>query len=281
MTLPILYDSHMHTPLCKHAKGEPEEYAAVAAQRNLKGIIITCHNPGPDGWSPKIRMDMREFEQYVAMVERARQAWHGKVDVRLGLESDYMPGIESWLEKLHNMADFHHLLGSVHPQMTYYKDAHYHNNVLEFQKTYFEHLAMAAESGLFDTLAHPDLIKNVFPSQWQPRQLWDTILHSLDRIAKAGTAMELNTSGLHKQVREMNPSPAILAEMSQRRIPAVLGSDSHEPKRVAADFVKAMDLLEEAGYTEISFFLDRRRQDVPLAAVRESIREEKRLLWFI
>ena len=41
----MLYEMHMHTPLCKHAIGEPEEYAAMAERRGLAGIAVTCHNP--------------------------------------------------------------------------------------------------------------------------------------------------------------------------------------------------------------------------------------------
>ena len=49
---PVLYEMHMHTPLCKHAHGEPEDYAEVAKQRGLKGIVVTDHNPADDDWSP-------------------------------------------------------------------------------------------------------------------------------------------------------------------------------------------------------------------------------------
>jgi len=91
----MLYETHMHTPLCKHAVGEPEDYAEVAQRRGLKGIIVTCHNPAPDGFSPRVRMSLHEFPDYVALVARAREAWKGKIDVRLGIESDYMPGMEA------------------------------------------------------------------------------------------------------------------------------------------------------------------------------------------
>ena len=30
---PLLYQTHMHTPLCHHAVGLPEDYAAVAFER--------------------------------------------------------------------------------------------------------------------------------------------------------------------------------------------------------------------------------------------------------
>ncbi len=63
---PMLFEMHMHTPLCKHARGEPEEYAAVAEERGLRGIVVTCHNPSDD-WSPGVRMSVAEFDSYVAM----------------------------------------------------------------------------------------------------------------------------------------------------------------------------------------------------------------------
>ena len=51
----LFFDSHMHTPLCKHARGNPTEYAAVAWERGLKGIVVTCHNPPVGGWSTTTR----------------------------------------------------------------------------------------------------------------------------------------------------------------------------------------------------------------------------------
>ena len=122
MSEPVLYEQHMHTPLCKHARGEPEDYAAVAQRRGLKGIVVTCHNPTDDGWSPTVRMSADELDDYVALVERARVAWQGRVDVRVGMETDYIPGMEAWLEDLHGRADFNHVLGSVHPHLKDYKE---------------------------------------------------------------------------------------------------------------------------------------------------------------
>ena len=270
-TQPILYETHMHTPLCHHATGEPEAYAAVAERRGLKGIIVTCHNPTNDGWSPQTRMKLEQFEDYVALVERTRQAWAGRVDVRLGLESDYVPGMEPWLEELHGMAELHYVLGSVHAPLPEYKARFLNGDILAFQHTYFEHLAMAAETGLFDALAHPDLVKLVEPAQWKLDRLLDHIGECLDRIAAAGTAMELNTSGLHKPVAEMNPARPILEAMHRRNIPVVLGADAHVPERVAADFEDALTMLQEVGYTHVNVFLNREPRQIEIEAARDSL----------
>lgn len=272
-TAPILYESHMHTPLCKHATGEPEDYARVAEKRGLKGIIVTCHNPIPGGYSAGVRMAMEEFDEYVAMVDRARAAWEGRVDVCLGLESDYAPGMESWLEKLHARESFHHILGSVHPQVGDYMEIYFQDDWFEYQKIYFEHLAMAAETGLFDTLSHPDLIKNLAPEEWDLDRIRPYLLRSLDRIAETGVAMELNTSGVNKRVAEMNPGPSILDEMRKREIPVVIGADAHVPERVADAFEEAIGFLEAAGYRELHLYRERELRSVPLDQARKSLKK--------
>jgi histidinol-phosphatase (PHP family) len=111
----------------------------------------------------------------------------------------------------------------------------------------------------------------VYPQQWQVESLMDDIKRALDRIAQSGVAMELNTSGLNKKVREINPGREILAEMQQRDIPVVLGSDSHEPGRVAADFDQALVVLGEVGYTAVHFYLNRQRQTISIAEAQASL----------
>ncbi|HET6383774.1 MAG TPA: histidinol-phosphatase [Armatimonadota bacterium] len=274
ITAPLLYESHMHTPLCKHAVGEPEEYAAVAEQRGLKGIIVTCHSPMPNGYSPSVRMSIEQFDSYVEMVERARRAWEGRVDVRLGLESDYFPGIEQWLEELHARAQFHHVLGSVHPQIKAYQARFYTGDWLDFQRTYFDHLASAAETGLYDTISHPDLVKNIRPEEWNLDRVMPDIRRALDRIARAGAAMELNTSGRNKSFPEVNPGPEILREIAARQIPIVIGADAHEPERVGDRFRESLEDLQSIGFRTVSIFLNRRRQDIPITDALASLNRE-------
>lgn len=270
MTKPILYEQHMHTPLCRHALGEPEEYAEVARQRGLAGIVVTCHNPWPNGLMPGSRMLPGEWPEYLDLVAQAREACAEWCDIRAGLEVDYLPGHEESIARLLDSTTLHHVLGSVHPYEEY--QAIYRRGTdLEFQQTYFEHVAASAESKLFDTIAHPDLIKNMV-REWSVEEMMPVIRDTLDRIAATGVAMELNTSGLNKRRPEMNPGPQILREMALRKIPVVIGSDAHWPTRAAAQWEEAMDELEAAGYSDISFFLDRQRREVPITTARASLR---------
>jgi len=271
MSAPILYESHCHTPLCRHAVGEPLEYAEMAAQRGLKGIIFTCHCPLPDRISASVRMKPEEFETYVALVDAARVAMDGVVDVRLGLESDYIPGIEPWLLELHARVPLNHVLGSIHYQVPDYRSRYFRGDVFAYQQVYFDHLAAAAETGLYDTLAHPDLIKNEDPSEWRFERIRPDIERALDRIAATGVAMELNTSGLQKALSEMNPGVQQLELMLERQIPVVIGADAHCPERVGDGYVEALRTLKSVGYQSVNIFLDRNRQSIPISAALSSL----------
>ncbi len=268
----LLFDSHMHTPLCKHASGHPSEYVAAGQAAGLDGIIFTCHSPMPNRWSHAVRMSPEEFDTYVALVDEGRASAPAGFQVRLGLESDFFPGMEPWLKELHDRAPFHYILGSVHWHVPEYRDAFWHGDIHAFQRQYFAHLAESAETGLFDALAHPDLVKNADPSAWNVERLEEVIAQALDRIAATGVAMELNTSGVNKIYPEINPGPFMLSMMRERGIPVVLGSDSHNPSRVADGFLSALDVLETAGFTDIQVFANRRPEPVPIHAARDRLR---------
>lgn len=271
MPVPILYESHCHTPLCRHAVGEPIEYAEMAAQRGFKGIIFTCHCPLPDGISASVRMKPEEFDAYVALVDEAKVEMDGIVDVRLGLESDYYPGVEPWLAELHGRVPLNHVLGSVHYQVPDYRRQYFTGDVFAYQQTYFDHLAAAAETGLYDTLAHPDLIKNESPSEWDFERIRPDMERALDRIAATGVAMELNTSGLQKSLPEMNPGVSQLELMWARKIPVVIGADAHRPERVGDGYIEALRTLKSVGYESVSIFLDRKRQSIPISLALASL----------
>lgn len=269
----LYYDSHMHTPLCKHAWGEPEEYCAQAVKAGLKGVIFTCHCPMPDSFWPSVRMSEGEFDLYLSLVQRAKEAFAGKLDVRLGIESEFFPGYEKYIEGLHQRADFDYCLGGLHWQAKEYLNKFEQGTIEGFRRTYFEHLAVSAETGLYDCVAHPDLVKNYHPDSWCFAIIKNTVANVLDRIAKTGVAMELNTSGLNKSYSEMNPGNEMLRMMAERKIPVVIGSDAHKAPRVGEHFVTALNNLAEAGYEEVGYFLKRERIDLKISDVISSIKK--------
>ena len=86
----------------------------------------------PGGFSAHVRMAPEQFDTYVQMVKRTMEDFRGRVDVLLGMESDYLPGAEEWLRKLHARAEFHYILGSVHPQIDEYRELYFTGDVVSF-----------------------------------------------------------------------------------------------------------------------------------------------------
>ena len=97
MSLPA--DYHTHTPLCRHAKGEPTELAAQAIRVGLQEMGFSDHNPMPEDDFDDWRMLAKELDGYVAKVEQARQD-HPTLKIKLALEVDYVPGYEDWVRDL-------------------------------------------------------------------------------------------------------------------------------------------------------------------------------------
>ena len=92
----------------------------------------------------------------------------------------------------------------------------------------------------------------------------DSYKETLDAIEAAGIAMEVSTAGLRKEVMEIYPSKVFLEEAFRRKIPILISSDSHAPQEVGYEFDRAISLVREVGYKELSTFYERKRSAVSI-----------------
>jgi len=259
-------DYHSHTIRCGHAVGTMEEYVEAAIQAGLGEFGFSCHIPMY--WLPEERRDrgiamrMEELEEYVVDVHRVAKRYP-EISIRLGLEADFIPGREEDLSKLLAPYPWDYVIGSVHfigewgfdDPSTIHRYAEW--NISELYAKFFALERMAAESGLFDFLAHVDLIKKFGhkPSGDLSRLYADVA----QAIADAGVAIELSTAGLRKPVGEVYPSPLLLKECCQRGVHMVISSDAHKPEEVAWGFPDAIALAKGVGYTQVCRFDQRQR----------------------
>ena len=261
-------DYHMHTPLCRHASGQPAEYAARALAVGLEEIGFSDHSPMRrddfDNW----RMRLDQLEQYVESVRRAQRDSAG-LTVKLGLEVDYLPGHEDWIRDLAARHPWDYLIGAVHyvsdtwavdnpDAVAQWKD----RDPYDVWAAYFDRLTQAADSGLFDIIAHADLPKkfNIYPRQ-DCTPLYNRFLEAAQRKS---LALELNTAGLRKACREIYPSRAFLELAQARKLPITFGSDAHSPPEVGSGFAEAVVLARAVGYTSYCRFAGRRRAEAAL-----------------
>ena len=261
MLLPA--DYHMHTPLCLHASGEPTELAARAEQLGLTEIGFSDHSPmerdGFDDW----RMRASELSEYVNRVEQARRD-HPNLTIKLALEVDYLPGHEPWIRKLSQMYPWDYLIGAVHYVSESWALDNPHKlsewknrDPYQVWQAYFKRLTMAAESGLFDIIAHADLCKKFC---YYPKEDCTPLFEEfLEAAKKHDVAMELNTAGLRKDCKEIYPSPQIVRLAHTKGVPITFASDAHAPEEVGMNFEEAVALARSAGYTEYCRFSGRKR----------------------
>lgn len=266
-------DYHTHTPLCRHAVGEPTEYAARAKEIGLSEIGFSDHSPMRDDGFDDWRMKLSEFPDYLAAVGQARRD-HPDIRIKLGLEVDYLEGGDDWVAELASMADYDYLIGSVHyiapdwaiddPQwIGKWRDQ---ASVAEIWDAYWRIYTKCIASGHFDILAHPDLPKKF--GFRPPGTLTHYYEPAIEAAVKAGACFEINTAGLRKEVAEMYPSREFLTLAYSAGVPIVISSDAHAPAEVGADFDLAAELAREVGYTELATFEGRRRGSIPLPQKR-------------
>jgi histidinol-phosphatase (PHP family) len=276
----MLTDYHVHlrpdepdTPPARYfTPGNAERYREVASERGIEELGVAEHihrfSQALEVWQhPWYRQwATDDLDAYVAFVRE-------ETDLRLGIEVDFLPGREDRLAGLLERYDWDYVVGSVHFVGDHAVDVddvafdvwRHAATAEQVWRRYFETLAEAAGSGLFDVLAHPDLVKvwgrgRPTPDR-DPRYFYEP---AVEAMAHAGVAVELSTAGLRKPVAEMYPSRAFLEMIVDAGCPIALSSDAHVPDQLGHGYERAVELLGEVGLTEICVFDRRERRLAPL-----------------
>src|SRR5665213_3040978 len=280
----MLTDYHMHlrpdepgtTAERYFTAANVERYRTVAEERGIAELGVSEHvyrfEQALDVWQhpfwrEQAREDLDEYCEFVCE----------ETDLRLGIEADFVPGGEDRMAALLEARDFDYVIGSVHflrdaaVDMEDYSVWEELRSAEEIWRRYFETLGEAARSGLFDVLAHPDLVKIWGPADPE-RPLPEGDLRryyelALDGIAEAGIAVEVSTAGLRKRAKELYPAPVFLQMCLEAGAKVALSSDAHCPEEVGADYDQALALLEELGVGELCVFEHRERRLEPVGAV--------------
>lgn len=255
-------DYHMHTSY-SDGKREPEAYIEAAIKLGMKEIGFSDHL-NPSGGDNLWCMDHKRLPEYAEHILRLRKE-HTDIAVRLGLEIDYLPGMEEETERIINSQPFDYIIGSVHylgaetvdlgPEFYIGKD------IDLIYENYFNLVCEAASTGFFDIMGHPDLVRI---HRFRP----DTdIIHLYSMMASAfeihDVAFELNTNGRNKPLHDFYPDRKYLHIFAEHGVPVCVNSDAHFPERTGQFFGEAYELLRRAGYREMAVFDRRERFMIP------------------
>lgn len=272
----MLSDYHLHlrpddpgTDAKRYFTAEnAERYRAVASEQGIDELGVSEHiyrfaqaleiwrHPF---WVENAIDDLEEYCDFVAE----------QTDLKLGIEADFIPGAEDRTANLLQAHDFDYVVGSVHfiaqkaldmDDYTVWDGA---SSPEQIWRRYFQTLGEAARSGLFDILAHPDLVK-VWGRARPDRPLPEGDLRryyelAMDGIAESGIAIEVSTAGLRKRAKEIYPARAFLQMCVEAGVPVALSSDAHLPADVGAGYEQALELLDSVGVSQLCVFSGRRR----------------------
>ena len=262
--MPIRCDYHLHTPLCKHAAGPMEAYVERGIELGLEEIGFADHNPLPDGRSSNVRMDEGELDYYVDRVTELRFRYRGKIDVMLGLEIDYVDGLEDYVAKQLAAYPWDYIIGSIHFLDNACREPswprRYAGDPHQLYARYFELMRRLARSGFCDIIAHFDVVKRSghLPGEHEA----DDVAETLQVIRAAGLSLEINTSGYrHAELPEPQPYPMLstVKQVLALDIPLTVNSDAHAPEQVGTQFATIEQFLKRNGCSQLAKFDGRKR----------------------
>ncbi|HTB50503.1 MAG TPA: histidinol-phosphatase HisJ family protein [Solirubrobacteraceae bacterium] len=276
----MLTDYHLHlrpdeleaTPAEHFTQANFERYREAADERDISELGVSEHvyrfAQALDVWQHPLWREFAcdDLDEYCHFVRE-------QTDLRLGIEADFVPGAEDRMANLLEARDFDYVVGSVHFLRDHALDMDDYSvwgsgrSAEEIWRAYFSTLGEAARSGLFDILAHPDLVKVWGRDRPLPegdlRRYYEL---AIDAIAESGIAIEVSTAGLRKRAQEIYPAPALLQMCVEAGVPVALSSDAHCPRDVGADYDRALELLASVGVTELCVFEHRERRLEPIGA---------------
>lgn len=204
--------------------------------------------------------DIDEYAEFVS-----------STDLKFGIEADYVHGRDDQIAELLGRHQWDYVLGSVHflkraaLDMEQYDIWRERSDPDDVWHEYFETLAEAARTGLYDIMSHPDLVKMWGKDRPQPegdlRRFYEP---AVEAFAEVDVTVEISTAGLRKPTGEIYPAPGFVDMCVDAGLKFALSSDAHEPAHIGYGYDRAAELLAAHGITELAVFNGRQRTMEPV-----------------
>lgn len=250
--VPEIVDCHTHT-VFSDGKSTLAENLQAAVRQGVTTLACTDHWGRPEFVDCSLAESrLREYEQVIVQM----RAEFPTVELVHGLEADWYEGCAADVAETRGGATF--LLGSIHYLQEKAIDWDEDMRIWEelgadgVWRLYVEEWCKAATSGLFDSMAHPDLPRLFSAEGYAPtialEPLWDVMAEAAH---EGHVHVEINTAGLMKSFRDFYPTEGLLKRFCAAGIPLTVGSDAHSAVRIGADIVAAYQYAYQVGYRSI------------------------------
>ncbi len=263
-----LADYHCHCDFSIDATGSIDEYCRAALDRGLVEICFTTHydantKSGDEGSVIRIKGEDKpavpdNLAPYVDAVLEAHDKYYPVgLSVKLGLEFGWYAGCEEEVSLLRGRYPFEYMLCGIHELDDIcfcchqrFEKCFQRFSVEEVVDKYAAEVVAAAESGLFNTIAHLDYVRKYGLKFYGP-ELDDLLISRgaeliFKALIEAGTALEVNTAGTRRSQPDYYPRIKLLNAARRAGVDIrYLGSDAHKPEDVGCDFDAAAALVTD------------------------------------
>ncbi|MBN2087886.1 histidinol-phosphatase [Candidatus Peregrinibacteria bacterium] len=261
-------DYHTHNHFSVDSSQSTIDLIEHAIKMGIDEICITNHiETFPQDGGTGIFTYEEAFERFTQVKKEIDdiQKDFPNIKIKFGAELEY---IEEWMPEMKRLVDdidFDFLIGSVHvvdevvisntelSQELYKKVDEEHT-----YSRYFEQMFKMVEWGNFSVVGHFDVCKkggtDIY-GPFNPEKHKKQIIPILELMKQKGIGIELNTSGLRSNCKEIYPHTDILKWCKEIGIEHyTTGSDGHETKDIGWNIDKAMEILKEIGIKTISTY---------------------------
>lgn len=263
---------HTHTFYCD-GNNSPEEMVLAAIRNNFNSLGISSHGPVNEETYWNIKYD--KIEEYIHVVNSLKEKYKDKIEIFLGMELDYIPGIgfTEQCESLIKRLDYY--IGSVHYLGTFNNgvmwtvdynidellrglDESFQGNIRKAVETYYATIAEMAEKYQPPIIGH----LNLFNKNNKNNVLFDesedwyikAVQNCLDVIKNTSSVIEINTGGIARNyTKEQYPSTLILKMIKERNIPIVVNSDAHTTDGIDCKFNEMYKLTKDLGFENLVY----------------------------
>ncbi|HML49095.1 MAG TPA: PHP domain-containing protein, partial [Clostridia bacterium] len=194
----------------RHGGGEIEAYILEGIARGLEILAITEHVPLPGDPDP-FRLRCAEFEAFNDELDRMIARYAGQIRVLKGFECEYYPKLLERYKRFREEYGYRVLLLGHHTDCA--------NTVDNFLLTepsqlrnYADEVCEGLETGLFDILAHPDVVMAGYGRY--DTALCEAMKQIFAACERLDIPVEINANGHH--YRRGYPCPMVWENLAPR-----------------------------------------------------------------
>jgi len=255
-------DYHMHSSY-SDGRSAPEDYIAPALAAGLSEIGFSEHLTlfkELEDWN----MNPDNMSSYISHLASIRNSTNN-IKIKTGLEVDFFAGKEKEIRAFLSSLPLDYIIGSVHylgdKTVDVGPEFYEGKSIDSLFESYFNSVCAAVASGLFDIIAHCDLIRIYgYKPSFDQEPLYRNLAKTMKRH---DVVFEVNTNGRNRPLADFYPDRRFLNIFMEENVPVCVNSDAHMPARVGQYFDEAYELLRYVGFTEMAVFDNRVRKMVP------------------